>query len=236
MQKKCAEKIRQQVKVTYSSIASEFDQTRKNLWQEFEHFLDYVGQDAKVLDLGCGNGRLYELIKKKNAIYIGIDNNEALLKKARENFPGAKFRLGDMTSLNLPDKSFDVVFNIAAFHHIPGKELRHKASYEMHRVLKPDGILILTVWNLFQWKYLWNFIRSILSFIFHLGLKYSWNDLWIKWGSHHIKRYYHAFLPCELKNYFTKGWKTEEFYFVRKGTRVKFWKSYNICLILRKKK
>jgi ubiquinone/menaquinone biosynthesis C-methylase UbiE len=236
MRKKHVDKIRQQVKETYSSIAGEFDQTRKNLWLEFEHFLDYVKSDSKVLDLGCGNGRLYSLLKEKKVDYLGVDNNEALLKKARENFPDAEFKIGDMVSLDLPDESFDVVFSIAAFHHIPGKKLRHQVTKEMHRVLKPDGILILTVWNLFQWKYFWDFLRAILLSIFHLGLKYSWNDLWIRWGSHHAKRYYHAFLPRELKKYFRRDFKIEEFYFVKRGSRVKFWKSYNICLIFRKKK
>jgi len=143
--------------------------------------------------------------------------------------------MGDMVDLDLPDKSFDVLFCIASFHHIPGRKLRYRAIHKMHRVLKSDGILVLTVWNLFQWKYLPALLRSIFSFILHFGLKYAWNDLWIKWGSHPVKRYYHAFLPGELRRYFKKNnWKTEESYFVRKGSRVKFWRSFNLCLIVRK--
>jgi ubiquinone/menaquinone biosynthesis C-methylase UbiE len=236
MRKKFSDKIRHMVKETYNAIASEFDKTRKAQWLEFQYFLEYVENHVKVLDLGCGNGRIYELLKSKKIDYLGIDNNSSLLEKARENFPDARFQLGDMVDLDLPDKSFDAVFSIASFHHVPGRKLRRQTVNEMHRVLKSDGILILTVWNLFQWKYFIDLIKATASFIIHLGLKYSWNDIWIKWGHHPAKRYYHAFLPNELLSYFKKTkWKIKEFYFVRKGTRVKFWKSYNICLITQKK-
>ncbi len=235
MRKKHIEKIRGQVRKTYDVIASEFDQTRKTQWLEFQHFLEYVENNVKVLDLGCGNGRLYDSLKDKKIDYLGVDNNSVLLEKARQNFPDATFQLGDMVDLNLPDKSFDVVFCIASFHHIPGRKLRYRAVSEIHRVLKADGILVLTAWNLFQWKYLPALLRSVFSFVLHLGLKYAWNDLWIRWGNHPVKRYYHAFLPSELLRYFkNKKWKIEESYFVRKGTQVKFWRSFNLCLIARK--
>lgn len=236
MRKKHTNKIRDLVKKAYDSIASEFDQTRKVQWPEFHEFLEYVENDVKVLDLGCGNGRVYDLLKSKDVDYLGIDNSSGLIDRARENYPKARFEIGDMVDLDLPDNSFDIIFSIASFHHIPGKKLRKQAVKEMHRVLKKDGILILTVWNLFQWKYLKCLMASILSFILHLGLKYSWNDLWIKWGKHPIKRYYHAFLPSELIRCFEdRRWKIEKFYFTHKGSKVKFWQSFNLCLILRNK-
>ncbi len=236
MRKKHSNRIKDLVKKAYNSIAGEFDQTRKVQWLEFHEFLEYVESNVKVLDLGCGNGRVYELLKPKKVNYLGIDNSSGLIEKARVNHSNANFELADMVDLDLPNDSFDVIFSIASFHHIPGRKLCKKAVNEMHRVLKKDGILILTVWNLFQLKYLKCFMKSILSFILHLGLKYAWNDLWVKWGNHPIKRYYHAFLPKELIKYFgRKKWKIEKFYFTRKGNRVKFWRAFNICLILRRK-
>jgi len=236
MRKKITDKIRGLVKEAYGAIAGEFDRTRKRQWLEFQHFLEFIENDVKVLDLGCGNGRFYELLKPKKVDYLGIDNSSSLLEKARENFPDAKFKLGDMVDLDLSDGSFDAILSIASFHHIPSRKLRKKVVDEMYRVLKSDGVLIITVWNLFQWKYLVNLVKAITSFILHFGFKYAWNDLWIKWGGHIQKRYYHAFLPKEFISYFKKkNWKIEEFYFVRKGTQVRFWRSFNICLIVRKK-
>lgn len=235
MRKKHEKHIRKEVKRVYSQIAQEFDQTRKYPWREFEHFLSYLKKGDKVLDLGCGNGRLFEVLKKKEVRYIGVDNSEALILKAKENFPEARFEVGDMLKLDLKSGTYDALFSIAAFHHLPGRETREKAEREMHRVLKKDGILVLTVWNLFQRKYLFNVISAFLSFIFTLGFRYAWNDLWIKWKRPDMKRYYHAFLPRELRSYFKNGWEIEEFYFVKKGTRVQFFQSFNLVLIARKK-
>ena len=152
MRKKHTDKISSQVKNAYSDIAGEFDKSRKSQWLEFLYFLEFIENNVKVLDLGCGNGRFYELLKSKKVDYLGIDNNSNLLEKAKSNFPEAKFQLGDMVDLDLPDDHFNAVFCIAAFHHIPGRKLRRKSVNEMHRVLKKEGVLILTVWNLFQWK------------------------------------------------------------------------------------
>jgi len=236
MFKKQSDKIRQQVKETYHAIADEFDRTRKRQWLEFQYFLEFIENNVKVLDLGCGNGRLYELLRGKKADYWGVDNNSSFIEKAGGHFPDAHFALGDMVDLDFENGSFDAVFCIAAFHHIPSRRLRKKALKEMHRVLKKDGVLIMTVWNLFQWKYIKAWAKAWISFVFHFGLKYAWNDLWIGWSDHPVKRYYHAFRPKEFFRYFNNpDWKIEDFYFVRKGSRVKFGRSFNLCVIVRKK-
>ncbi|MBU0577473.1 methyltransferase domain-containing protein [Patescibacteria group bacterium] len=235
MRKKLINQIKEKVKTSYSAIAHEFDATRKAPWQEFNHFLAYTKHGGNTLDLGCGNGRLYEFLKQKKVNYLGVDHNSHLLEKAKENFPEARFQLEDMMDANLPEGAFDNIFCIAAFHHVPDKKMRKKVANDIYRTLKTDGILILTVWNLFQFKYLKAILRAIGSCVLHLGLKTAWNDLWIKWGNYPMKRYYHAFLPKELLSYFASDkWKIEEFYFTRKGNRVSFLRSFNLVLIARK--
>lgn len=230
-----AEKIIDQVKASYSSIASEFNQTRKQPWKEFEHFLTYVHPGDRILDVGCGNGRLYETLEKKDIRYLGIDHNAELLIKARENYPEAHFEEGDMSHLDLKTAVFDKIFCIAAFHHLPDWKTRKRALSNLHDALKEEGILILTVWNLVQWKYIFPFLCSIIICFLTFGTKGSWNDLWIKWGKYPLKRYYHAFMPQELKRLFeAKKWRIEEFYFTKKGKRVSFFRSFNIVMIARK--
>ena len=229
-------KVTQKVKASYAAIAGEFDQTRKRQWPEFEYFLAYVKKHSTVLDLGCGNGRLCEFLGQKEVNYLGVDHNSHLLEKAKENNPEAKFELADMVDLNLEEGAFDNIFCIAAFHHVPTKKMRKKVLSDMHSALKEDGILILTTWNLFQAKYIVELIKSILRSILTLGLKGSWNDFYIKWGNYPIKRFYHSFLPSELRSLFNQEeWKIEEFYFTKKGKRVSFLRSFNIVVIARKK-
>jgi len=236
VEKKFIQEITDKVKASYSQFAGEFDQTRRQQWPEFDYFLAYTRKHAKVLDLGCGNGRLSDFLKPKEVSYLGIDHNSQLLEHARKNFPDAKFQLDDIMDLKLEEEAFDNIFCIAAFHHIPTKKMRRKVLADLEKAIKPDGILILTVWNLFQLKYWAPMLKAVLKSLLTLGLKGAWNDLWIKWGDYPIKRYYHAFLPAELQGLFSsKAWEIEEFYFTRKGKRVRWVRSFNFVLIARKK-
>ena len=229
-------KITESVNASYSQFAEQFDQTRKQPWPEFHHFLAYTKKRAKVLDLGCGSGRLYEFLRPKQVSYLGVDHNAHLLGLARKKFPEARFQPGDLTALALEEEAFDNIFCIAAFHHVPSKKMRRKVLKDMHRALKPGGLLILTTWNLFQWKYAVEILKATLRSLVTLGRKGAWNDLWIGWGNHPLKRYYHSFLPGELKALWQQSaWTIEEYYFTRKGKRVRWFRSYNFVLILRKK-
>ncbi|MFH1012164.1 MAG: methyltransferase domain-containing protein [Candidatus Peregrinibacteria bacterium] len=236
MQEKHVQHIKERVRQSYAVIADEFDATRQKPWEEFRHFLAYVREGARVLDAGCGNGRLFEILKGEDVQYLGVDNNLSLLEAAKQHFPQARFELGDMTAFDLPEGTFDNIFCVAAFHHVPGKRERRQVVHHFYRALKHDGVLVLTVWNLFQWKYAGAWLRAIGAWLLHLGLRYAWNDLWIRWGHCPLKRYYHAFMAGELRRLFPSDqWKIEEFYFTRKGNRVSFWRSFNLILIARKK-
>lgn len=183
----------------YTPIASEFSATRQHAWKEFELLLPYLKNRQHILDLGCGNGRLFKFLQKHKKInYLGVDNNEDLLKIAKKENPEAKFQKGDLAKIPVKSGEIDILASIASFHHLPTKELRKKSLGEMRRVLKTNGILFLTVWNLFQpkyKKYIWKSrLRSLLSF----GKKDSRGTL-IPWSNSGIKRYYHAFTPREIE-------------------------------------
>lgn len=226
MRPSLSDKIREQVRASYDLIASKFDQTRQVPWEEFHHFLGYVRKGDRVLDLGCGNGRLFAALQEKQLEYTGVDQNEFLLSKAREKFPQARWVLSDMVETGLPEEAFDVVFSVASFHHLPGKALRKKGIQEMHRVLKPEGLLILTVWDLFQWRYAGAWVRAFFKSLLHLGFGPAWNDLFIAWGSEPLRRYYHAFTRSEIESYF-EGAKWEKIEYTHPR--------FNHVLILRKK-
>jgi ubiquinone/menaquinone biosynthesis C-methylase UbiE len=107
--------------------------------------LEYIKKNEKLLDLGCGNGRLYKRIQSLGVDYTGIDLSENLIKKAEELYPQAKFYVASALDLSFPDSTFDKIISIAVLHHIPSYKLRIKFMEEVHRVLKKDGQLILTV-------------------------------------------------------------------------------------------
>lgn len=235
MKPNTAKELLDKVTNDYSKIAVEFDKTRKRPWPEFKYFKKYVRKNDTVLDLGCGNGRLYDFFRKHTHInYIGIDNNKAFIELAQKNYPRAKFLLGNL--FNIPvTQSVDSTLAIASLHHIPSSALRKKSIREIHSKLKNDGLLIITVWNLFQMAYIKHVVKGVFKFIIQLG-KYDWNDTFIPWGKSGVQRYYHAFTPFELKRLLhNNDFTIIEMFYTRKGEKTSFFKSHNICAVCRKK-
>ena len=118
------------VKSSYEEIADQFNQTRKKyLWPELIKLTKEIKTGDKILDVGCGNGRLLEAFGDKKVSYLGVDNSEKLINLARENqkskIKNRKFLVGDILDLGkIPEVNFDYVFSIALFHHLPGNDLR----------------------------------------------------------------------------------------------------------------
>jgi len=213
MKEKKAKKILSGVNKTYSKIAEEFSNTRYNTGKEFSLFTKYLKKGSTIIDLGCGNGRLVPYLEKeiKKYKYIGIDNNKELLEISKQRYPKHKFIIGDQISIPLGDNLADAILVIRAFHHIPSKKLRKQSLDEIKRVLKKDGTVIITVWNIWQKKYIKQILFGIFRCIITLG-RYSYNDLFIPWGKME-KRYYHAFTKRELsKLMVTNGFETLEFH------------------------
>lgn len=205
MNKEYAQKILKKNIKTYEQIADHFDQTRQWIPPEHEKLKGYIQPGDKILDLGCGNGRFYETVNKvKNTAYTGVDASQKLIKIARKNYPQAKFQKENGLNLPFAEKSFNKVFTIATFHHVPGQKLRHKFLKEARRVLKEDGLLLVTVWNLWQKKYLplvFNFtIKKVLG-----KTKLDFKDILKPWGEGEQKRYYHAFTRGELRKNLKKN-------------------------------
>lgn len=181
----------------YNLIAEEFSRTREKTWEEILFlFDDYLVPGDKVLDSGCGNGRYYPLFKEKQVEYIGIDSSKRLVELTKERYPEADFRVEDALKLSFPDNYFDAVYNIAVFHHIPSKELRLQFLNEAKRVLKPGGLLILTVWQFHQIKELFLLVKYTLLKLIGKS-KLDWKDLFEPWGKK-AQRYYHWFSKKEL--------------------------------------
>lgn len=189
------------VRDDYNLIAESFSKTRQKLsWPEIEYLKKYINHGYTVLDIGCGNGRLYNFIKDYNLNYFGGDNSEKLLEQARSLFPEMtdKFVYADMLKLPFSDQQFDIVICLAAFHHLPSASHRIAALNELKRVLKPNGLLLMTNWYAWQGK----FFKNLLT---DWRLKNEWNDFFIPWkDGNKLNRYYHGFTIGELNNLFTK--------------------------------
>ncbi|MBX7256851.1 MAG: methyltransferase domain-containing protein [Candidatus Hydrogenedentes bacterium] len=96
--------------------------------------IDLAG--ASILDVGCGRGFMRDYVNKQGGRYFGVD-----LLAHGAGFP---LSIGDATHLPFPDATFDGVFCVDAFEHIPDGVA---AAREFRRVLKPNGCMFLSAPN-----------------------------------------------------------------------------------------
>lgn len=106
-------------------------------------FMNFNGK--KVLEVGCGDGRV---IKAISTLYqpeeaIGTD-----LALRTEEIKGNNWKLeeGDVNTLSYPDDTFDFIFSLASFEHIHKLDI---ALGNIKRMLKPNGLLYA------QWGPIW---------------------------------------------------------------------------------
>ncbi|MBN8682878.1 MAG: class I SAM-dependent methyltransferase [Chitinophagales bacterium] len=107
-----------------------------------------------ILDAACGPGKYAEILMEKGASITGFDLSPTMVQLARERNPGkGTFFVHDLSEpLNMLDnQSFDIVLCALALHYIPewGPTIR-----EFHRVLKPGGLLVISIEHpFFEYNY-----------------------------------------------------------------------------------
>ena len=191
-----SEKIKNDLRELYNDIAREFSATRAYPWKELQVFIPHIKDNFKILDLGCGNGRLLKSLEQsdKKLNYLGVDFSDQLIAQARQNHPKSKFITADMSELYFEPETFDMIFMVASFHHLASRAERLDLLFKANRWLKPGGLLFMTNWNLWQKKYMRYALEKFWS-------KRSWNDFFIPWTTDDggtVWRYYHSFTTGEL--------------------------------------
>ncbi len=203
MERDFALHLLEKVKEDYDRLAREYSETRLFPWKDILFLKEWVKDRDRILDLGCGNGRLLELFKDMNIKYVGLDISEELLNIARSRYtgPNVSFVLSDALDIPFDEDSFNAVYAIALLHHIPSASFRLKTLNEVRRVLKRDGIFVATVWNLWQKRYIKHILSTPwLKILGRTGLDFK--DAFIPWKKRDgsvVQRYCHAFTRGELQ-------------------------------------
>ncbi len=125
--------------------------TRGSLWRgpfSSFSFCNYLPLGAKVLELGCGDGKTLSSLCTGGFKVTGIDVSPSAIKLAKRKV-GRKARLiaGDVCELPFEDNCFDAVVAVHIFDHLSEKE-RKKAVREAKRVLKKSGLVFFQGFSL----------------------------------------------------------------------------------------
>lgn len=221
----------------YNRIAPHFSATRVEA-RELRQFIPFIAPGQRILDWGCGNGRLVYILQNKGVEYIGTDQSAGLLEQAEELFQKeikegwVKFICTDPTvetrfiasssqrsskEVKFPENYFDLIFMIASFHHLPDEASRLELLQKVFKELKQDGKLIITVWNLES-----DWAKEKLQSGYKKMGEYDYLVPWkTKEGEVLVERYYHHFTKDELEKLMREaGFNIEEMYFESKGEKV----------------
>jgi ubiquinone/menaquinone biosynthesis C-methylase UbiE len=98
-----------------------------------------LSRGARVLDLGCGTGRLLDRMGSavSGSTPIGLDRSAGMAEQARRLRPDLRIERATAEALPHPDRSFDAVVSTVSFHHWSDKV---GALAEVFRVLRPGGL------------------------------------------------------------------------------------------------
>ncbi|MCK9272466.1 class I SAM-dependent methyltransferase [Candidatus Gracilibacteria bacterium] len=191
---------------SYDNFSKTFSASRKSMkWPEMDYFMDFIKNknigNYKILDVGCGNGRLLNYLKQfsLDKFYLGIDESVGMINEAKIEHPGHNFEVLDMTNLDKLDRSFDFIFFIASFHHLKIQKERQEVLQKTLKILNKGGFIFMTNWNLLSPSNLKKYQETSKGS----------QDFNIKIGD--FFRFYHGFKIEELDNLFKKeGFKIIE--------------------------
>lgn len=110
-----------------------------------------------VLDLGCGTGRNALFLGQQGFTVVGVDISKTALQVAHRKIKKAKLyhailMQGDIADLPFPSQNFEAIISINVIHHAKINNIK-KIVNEIYRVLRDDGIGLVTVGSDLDYKF-----------------------------------------------------------------------------------
>ena len=117
----------------------------------FTHPLDtgllskYIKNTDKILDYGCGYGRLVEQLAGSGYTNIvGFDTSKELVKRGLENAPLPIFHIHDLSEMNIAGNSVDCVLLFAVLTCMPSNKAQQELMDCLYEKIKPGGIIYIS--------------------------------------------------------------------------------------------
>lgn len=169
-----------------------FEEGTKQAYQlcsSFFHKEGFQPEGKRMLDIGCGIGRLDRGFSQMFDEVWGLDVSGEMIAQAIElnkAFENVKFVKGNGRDLSIfQNDFFDFVFSYITFQHMPKKQIMLNYFGEIHRVLKPDGL-------------------------FKILLRKPWSGVAFAFGFIPIPRFIFRYIPKVIWTMYENLAKTEE--------------------------
>ena len=125
-----------------------------NRWQMLaEQGHDIVGEarlidamaqrESRILDAGCGQGRLTGFLTERGHTVVGFDVDPVLIDIAKEANPDATFYVGDLSTDKIPESDFDLIVSAGNVMGFLAPEGRQPALDNLYRALKNGGLAVI---------------------------------------------------------------------------------------------
>ncbi len=148
----------------YQRHSQAFDGSRQRPWRGWQRLVELLeapstrsadGEPLRVLDAGCGNGRLASFLRDalpRPLHYVGVDSSPELLAQAAQR-PAAQTLveadlLSDELEQKVGERRFDLVTSFGVLHHVPGLATRLELLQTLAGFCRPGGLLVVSVWRL----------------------------------------------------------------------------------------
>ncbi len=138
---------------TYEKEAPDYDFNRLSTFEHrkilseqirtLSHLLSKY-KPKKILEAGCGTGRILIPLSKKGYDIQGFDLSKNMLAQLKKKDASVKTKVGDIENIPYEKNSFDFVYSVTVLMHLPDIK---KAFKELYRVTEENGVLVFDVPN-----------------------------------------------------------------------------------------
>lgn len=139
------------VRAAYDTVAEAYAARLPDTRAETEADLEMVDafasgvtaeDDPRVLDAGCGAGRMSAYLAARGCLVEGVDLSPGMVATARRVHPGLRFEVGSLAELPCPDGEFAGVMLWYSIIHTPPSGVASIVA-EVSRVLRPGGYVLV---------------------------------------------------------------------------------------------
>ncbi len=118
-----------------------------DLWGEARTVDAMAPRNARILDAGCGPGRLDGFLHELGHTVVGIDVDPGLIEAAEQDHPGPTYVVGDLAEMDLPaqgiEANFDVIVSAGNVVGFLAASTREEVLRRIAKHLAPEGRAII---------------------------------------------------------------------------------------------